>query len=71
MPRAVNAAQILGTGVLGGIGFTVSIFIAELSFDDAQVVDEAKMGIFAASIIAGVVGYFVLRLTSRPEAEGT
>ena len=46
---------------MAGIGFTMSIFIADLAFTSDSVVDHAKVGIFIASILAGVVGYFVLR----------
>jgi NhaA family Na+:H+ antiporter len=48
-------------GVLAGIGFTVSIFISSLAFDDPSHLVEAKTAVLAASVIAGVVGYFALR----------
>lgn len=65
-PAAVRWSQIGGAALLGGIGFTVAIFIAGLSYDDAQVVEEAKIGILVASLVAAVLGYVVLRLTTRP-----
>ena len=54
--------DVTGLAMLAGIGFTVSLFIAGLAFDDPDVESEAKAGILSASILAGVVGYFALRL---------
>ena len=62
-PRGVSWLQISGVALLGGIGFTVAIFLANLSFDADQLVTNAKMGIFAASLVAAVLGYTLLRLT--------
>lgn len=45
----------------GGIGFTVALFVTGLSFDDPVLSDAAKMGIFAASIVAGLAGLAMLR----------
>jgi Na+/H+ antiporter NhaA len=53
--------------MLAGIGFTVSLFIAELAFTEEILRDEAKIGIFAGSAIAGVVAVFVLRSTKSVE----
>ncbi len=61
LPAGVSWAQVLGVGLLSGIGFTVAIFISGIAFSDPAVVDQAKMGVFAASVLAGVVGYGVLR----------
>ncbi|MEX1104392.1 MAG: Na+/H+ antiporter NhaA [Dehalococcoidia bacterium] len=72
LPGGSTWRQVAGAGLLGGIGFTVSIFIAGLAFEDAALVDEAKMGILAASLAAGVLGYGWLRAThSVPEIRGT
>ncbi|MDE2639394.1 MAG: Na+/H+ antiporter NhaA [Chloroflexota bacterium] len=62
LPDGVRWGHVAGVALLAGIGFTVSIFIATLSFSDAQLVEEAKIGIFAATIIAAVLGYLALRL---------
>ena len=67
LPRGVRWAQILGAGMIAGIGFTVSIFISELAFTDQALVDEAKIGILAASAFAGIAGYVTLRVVSRAE----
>lgn len=54
-------SYIVGVGLLAGIGFTVSLFIAGLAFRDAELVSNAKLGILTASILAGLAGYTFLR----------
>lgn len=56
LPRQVTWPHVAGAGLVAGIGFTVSLFIAGLAFETPAVVDEAKIGILAASAIAGVLG---------------
>jgi NhaA family Na+:H+ antiporter len=69
LPAGVNWGQIYGVSILGGIGFTMSIFIALLAYGGGPVVESAKVGILAASILSGVVGYFVLRhFSPMPDA---
>ena len=51
---------LFGCSVLAGIGFTMSIFIAELAFTDKMLINEAKLSIFAASITAAVLGAILL-----------
>ncbi|HHN65645.1 MAG TPA: Na+/H+ antiporter NhaA [Nitrospirae bacterium] len=65
LPYRVKWAHILGAGMLGGIGFTMSLFISALSFSDANLMDQAKMGILLASVISGVMGILVLYLVHR------
>ena len=48
-------------GFLAGIGFTVAIFISDIAFNDPSLVDQAKLGVFAASLLAGAIGYLLLR----------
>jgi NhaA family Na+:H+ antiporter len=60
LPDDVTRSQLVGLAALGGIGFTVSLFIAELAFTDQALVDEAKVGIFAGSIASGVLGAVLL-----------
>jgi NhaA family Na+:H+ antiporter len=60
LPEQVSRPQVWGTAALGGIGFTVSLFIAQLAYDDPAVVDTAKVGIFAGSLVSGALGAFVL-----------
>jgi len=64
LPQGVRWKQIVGVALLAGIGFTMSLFITTLAFKDAQLITAAKLGIFTASIISGVVGYFVLKKAS-------
>lgn len=68
LPARSNWMHILGVGLLGGIGFTMSIFISLLSFDDAALVAEAKFAILIASFLSGVLGYFLLRANSKKTA---
>ena len=60
LPDDVNWSHILGAGFLGGIGFTMSIFITLLAFADAQVVSATKISILLTSLLAGIVGYVLL-----------
>jgi NhaA family Na+:H+ antiporter len=60
LPQGVSWRQLYGVSLLTGIGFTMSLFIANLAFDSPAVLDGAKVGILAASLIAGVAGWLVL-----------
>lgn len=66
LPNGVSWKQIVGTGFLGGIGFTMSIFITLLAFSNPEVVQSSKISILLSSLIAGVVGFMIL---SRQTAE--
>ncbi|HEX5631438.1 MAG TPA: Na+/H+ antiporter NhaA, partial [Acidimicrobiia bacterium] len=68
LPLGVRWAHVIGLSLVAGIGFTVSLFIAGLSFDDAATADLAKTGIFIGSALAGILGYLVLR-TMAPARE--
>lgn len=59
-PNEMNMKNLLGLGLLSSIGFTMSLFITELAFVNPEYKVQAKVGIFAASIIGGVLGYYVL-----------
>jgi NhaA family Na+:H+ antiporter len=65
LPQSVNWRSLLGYGFLAGIGFTMSLFIAMLAFDDTASVNAAKRGIIAGSLLAGVAGAVMLR-ADRP-----
>jgi NhaA family Na+:H+ antiporter len=65
LPRPVPPRQIWGVATLGGIGFTVSLFIADLAYDEPSLVDSAKVGIFAGSIVSAAAGATVLVLAGR------
>lgn len=63
MPSHAQWSHIAGVGILGGIGFTMSIFIAILSFPSNQLLmSEAKISILVGSIISGLVGYIILSM---------
>jgi NhaA family Na+:H+ antiporter len=61
LPQAVNWMSLMGYGFLAGIGFTMSLFIAMLAFNDPALIDEAKRGIIAGSFLAGIAGAMMLR----------
>lgn len=61
LPHALSWRQITGVGTLAGIGFTVSIFISSLAFDNDLYLAEAKTAVLAASVVSGVLGYLALR----------
>lgn len=69
LPEDVNWNTLIGMGFLGGIGFTMSIFITLLAFDDAQIVTTSKFMILIASFISGVIGFVWLfkSLSSKKE----
>ena len=67
LPIGSTWSHIRGLAVLGGIGFTVSLFVTGLAFDDPAMADLAKIGIFAGSAIAGVTGYLLLRKVPVPD----
>lgn len=61
LPEGTTWRHIIGVAFLAGIGFTMSLFIAELAFVDKLLVEEAKLGILIASLIAGIFGYLIIR----------
>jgi NhaA family Na+:H+ antiporter len=70
LPTGVTWRHIYGAAWLGGIGFTMSLFIAMLAFNDPILLGVAKFAIIIASVIAGVGGVLVLRGATRPETAG-
>jgi Na+:H+ antiporter, NhaA family len=66
LPKGVNFKQIIGVAILAGVGFTMSIFIANLAYMGAPTfIDSAKIGILIGSFISGIIGYIILRLSSK------
>ncbi len=61
LPRATGWRHVLGLSAVAGIGFTVSLFVAAIAFTDPDLANRAKLGIFAGSLAAGLVGYLMLR----------
>ncbi|HXX79958.1 MAG TPA: Na+/H+ antiporter NhaA [Thermodesulfovibrionales bacterium] len=69
LPAGVSWPHLIGAGILGGIGFTMSLFITSLSFSDPLMLDFAKVGILIASFISGVVGIAFLYVFSVRQKE--
>jgi len=66
LPQGSTMNQIFGVAFLGGIGFTMSIFVADLAFiNNPELIFQAKVGILVASLIAGFFGYFWLRFIAK------
>jgi NhaA family Na+:H+ antiporter len=65
LPEGARWPDLAGVGMIAGIGFTVSVFVTGLAFDDLAQVEEAKIGVLAASAVAGVAGFAFLRIVGR------
>ncbi|MFO7745051.1 MAG: Na+/H+ antiporter NhaA [Psychroflexus sp.] len=65
LPEGVTFKHVFGLGILASIGFTMSIFITELAFENELYKTQAKIGILTASIIAGIGGYFYLKYIGK------
>jgi len=65
LPGDLNWRSILGVGFLGGIGFTMSIFVTLLAFDNETIINNAKFVILISSLIAGLVGFISLKLALK------
>ena len=65
LPKGVDFKQIYGAALLAGIGFTMSIFISDLAFSDEESILIAKVGVFAASILAAILGMTLLSFPSK------
>jgi NhaA family Na+:H+ antiporter len=65
LPSAANWKHIIGVGMLAGIGFTMSIFVAMLSFSDNEHIVAAKFSILCASVFSGTLGFFFLKLLKQ------
>ncbi|MBA0883650.1 Na+/H+ antiporter NhaA [Flavobacterium sp. BBQ-18] len=61
LPKDLNWKTIISVGFLGGIGFTMSIFVTLLAFDDQHIINNAKFIILLSSLIAGIVGFILLK----------
>lgn len=65
LPRNINWSHIFGAGILGGIGFTMSLFISNLAYTSVVLINQAKLGILIGSFIAAVSGYFFLKIVLK------
>jgi len=67
LPQGSSMSQIFGVAALGGIGFTMSIFVADLAFvGNSELIFQAKIGILTASLLAGALGFIWLRFIAKP-----
>jgi len=69
LPENVSFIQLFGVSLLGGLGFTMSLFIANLAYVEDALIAAAKMGVIIGSLVAGILGYLVLRFTLKPIEE--
>jgi len=65
LPEDIRWSQLLGVGILAGIGFTMSIFVTNLAFDHTGTIQFSKIAILTASLIASLLGFSVLALTAK------
>ena len=69
LPLDLNWKHVFGAGLLGGIGFTMSIFITNLAFTgESDVINASKMAILLSSLMAGIIGFLWLKLFGKPTA---
>ena len=69
LPEGTSFKQIYGVACLAGIGFTMSLFIGTLSFDDPARAAEVRIGVLSGSILSALIGYVVLRFATRAEPD--
>jgi hypothetical protein len=65
LPRGVGTRQLMGGAALAGIGFTVSLFVADLAFEDPELREDAKVGVLFASALAAALGWALFRWAAR------
>ena len=66
LPKDVNWKSIFGVGILGGIGFTMSIFVTLLAFENETIINNSKLIILISSSTAGLIGFLILRVLLKP-----
>ena len=67
LPHGANWAHIYGVACLAGIGFTMSLFIGGLSYEDPALLNHVRLGVLSGSIVSAIIGYSVLMLASSQE----
>jgi NhaA family Na+:H+ antiporter len=65
-PEGASGAQLYGIAILTGVGFTMSLFIGTLAFEDESLMAQIRVGVLAASILSGLVAWLVLSMSARP-----
>ena len=68
-PDNISWFEVIAVGFLGGIGFTMSIFITHLAFEDATIIAAVKLGIFVASFIAAILGIILVLASTKKRKE--
>lgn len=71
LPENVNWIHMLGAAILGGVGFTMAIFVANLAYVDEVLITEAKLSILMASLVAGLVGFTFLFMQAKVAARSS
>ena len=69
LPHGANWLQIYGIACLAGIGFTMSLFIGSLSFNDPELLNAVRLGVLSGSAVSAVLGYVALYMSTSPEPE--
>ena len=64
LPEGINWKNLYGAGILAGIGFTMSLFIAGLAFDNPALLDLSKIGVLTGSLLSGILGFVYLKIKS-------
>ena len=71
MPNGMNFQQIYGAALLCGVGFTMSLFIGGLAFEGGDYIFDERLGIIMGSIVSGIAGYIMLKITLKDEVNTT
>jgi NhaA family Na+:H+ antiporter len=71
LPAGIQFKDIFAVSILGGVGFTMSLFVAELAFREDDLLTASKLGILIGSFGAGIVGYFALRIQLKRKTKQT
>ena len=71
MPRGMNYKQVYGAALLCGVGFTMSLFIGGLAFAGETALFDERLGIIMGSIVSGVAGYLMLKVSLKDNVSGT
>ena len=67
LPHGAKWLQIYAIACLAGIGFTMSLFIGSLSFDDPALMNAVRLGVLSGSAVSAIIGYAALMLSTRPQ----
>jgi NhaA family Na+:H+ antiporter len=71
IPEGINFKHMIGVGFLGGVGFTMSIFITLLAFDNGAIIDQSKIVVMLASLLAGFIGFIILQFSLKSQPVDT